>query len=295
LGLDEAIIADARSMIATEELVADDLLDEIHRTREDIRRKNEEISELRAELQAQHDELQARLDKIEDERRNILAAARRNAEGELEEFRKDLKRMRADMRDAGVSLEPIMTLQKAANNLEDSLKQPVQNTVEMPKETAWAPRLGDTVWLATLNTEGVITELAQSEAMVQVGNLRVRAGLHELKPRSESQKRQIKRGQARTYERSSDPIVPRGKSPGLELDLRGQRVEDAVSRLDSFIDAAYTAGLPFVRIIHGKGTGALRKAVRETLEGHSLIARVSSGEAKEGGDGVTVVHLVPQV
>ncbi|MFN8374509.1 MAG: hypothetical protein U0694_16730 [Anaerolineae bacterium] len=112
LGLDTAIIADARSMIATEELVADDLLDEIHRTREEIRQQHEDINGLKADLQARNDELQARLDKIEDERRNIIAAARRNADAEMEEFRKELKRLRADMRDASLPLDKIMTLQK---------------------------------------------------------------------------------------------------------------------------------------------------------------------------------------
>jgi DNA mismatch repair protein MutS2 len=128
-----------------------------------------------------------------------------------------------------------------------------------------------------------------------VGTLRVRAGLHELRQRPPSAKRQIKRGQARVYERAPDPVVPKGKSPGLELDLRGQRVEDALSQLDGYVNAAYGAGLPFARIIHGKGTGALRKAVREVVNDHPLIARVTPGDAKEGGDGVTVIHLVPQV
>ncbi len=295
LGLNPAIITDARSMIATEELVADDLLDEIHRTREEIRQQNEEISALKAELATKNDDLQARLDKIEDERRNIIAAARRNAETEMEEFRKELKRLRADMRDASMPLEKIMTLQKAGNSLSDTIKTPVQNVVEMAENTSWTPRLGDVVWLETLNAEGIVSELSQNDALVQVGTLRVRAGLNELKPRTESKKRQIKRGQARLYERSPEPLTPRGKSPGLELDLRGQRVEDALSQLDGYIDAAYTAGLPFARIIHGKGTGALRKAVREVVDAHPLIARVTPGEPKEGGDGVTVIHLVPSV
>jgi DNA mismatch repair protein MutS2 len=295
LGLDPAIIADARSMIATEELVADDLLDEIHRTREEIRQQNEDIAHLKADLLTKNDELQARLDKIEDERRNIIAAARRNAETEMEEFRKELKRLRSDMRDASLPLEKILTLQKAGNNLSDTMKTPVQNAVEMPESNGWTPRLGDTVWLETLNTEGIINELSSDEAVIQVGTLRVRAGLQELRQRSESRKRQMKRGQTRVYEPRSEPLVPRGKSPGLELDLRGQRVEDALSQLDGYINAAYGAGLPFARIIHGKGTGALRKAVREVVDTHPLIARVTPGTPKEGGDGVTVIHLSPQV
>jgi DNA mismatch repair protein MutS2 len=75
------------------------------------------------------------------------------------------------------------------------------------------------------------------------------------------------------------------------LDLRGQRVEETVDRLDKYLDDAFLAGMPFVRIIHGKGTGALRQAVREQLHGHPLVKSHRSGEDGEGGSGVTVAYL----
>ncbi len=163
----------------------------------------------------------------------------------------------------------------------------------MPENSAWSPRLGDKVWLQTLNAEGVITEMDQSSALVQVGTLKVRAGLDELSHRTRSEKREMKRGHVREYEKSPDPIVPKGQSPGLELDLRGERVEDALKRLETYVDAAYTSGLPFARIIHGKGTGALRKAVREHVEHHPLISKVTDATPAEGGSGVTIIHMVP--
>ena len=103
----------------------------------------------------------------------------------------------------------------------------------------------------------------------------------------------MKRGHNRDYEKSPDPIVPKGKSPGLELDLRGERVDEALQRLETYLDAAYTSGLPFARIIHGKGTGALRKAVRERVEHHPLISKVTEAMPNEGGGGVTIIHMVP--
>jgi DNA mismatch repair protein MutS2 len=77
----------------------------------------------------------------------------------------------------------------------------------------------------------------------------------------------------------------------MELDLRGERADDALARLDKHLDAAYLAGLPWVRVIHGHGTGALKKAVRSALRGHPLVADFESGKDGEGGDGVTVVKL----
>jgi DNA mismatch repair protein MutS2 len=292
LGLSDDIIEVARSMVATEDLVADDLLDEIHRTRELLRRQHEEIEDLKREIETRRDDLQARLDKIEDERRDIINAARRNMENEMDDLRKDIKRLRADLRTAGMPLENLRAVQEAADKIASAAAQPIQNVVEMPERSEWKPRLGDTVWLETLNAEGVVTELDGVEAQVQVGTLRVRAKLNELQQRTKSQKREIKRGHVRQYDDTA-PVVPRGKSPGIELDLRGQRVEESLERLESYIDAAYTAGLPFGRIIHGKGTGALRKAIREYVETHALISKVETGHPNEGGDGVTIIYMVP--
>jgi len=292
LGLDESIIETARGMVATEDLIADDLLDEIHRTREMIRRQNAEAVALRQELQEQRDTLQARLDKIEDERRDIINAARRNAETELAELQREIKRLRSDMRTAGLPLDALRSVQMGADRLNSQNSAPVENVTEAVERDEWHPRLGDTVWLATLNMEGVVTELSGSDVLVQVGKLRVRADIGELQKRDASKKRQMKRGQPRVYA-ETEPSVPRGKSPGLELDLRGQRVETALERVDWYVDAAYNAGLPFARIIHGKGTGALRKAVREFVETHRLISKVETAHPNEGGDGVTIIHMVP--
>ena len=80
-------------------------------------------------------------------------------------------------------------------------------------------------------------------------------------------------------------------SPGTELQLRGMRAEDALEALDSYLDAAYAAGLPFVRIVHGKGTGTLRKVVRNALDDAELVERWELALDSEGGEGVTVAFL----
>jgi DNA mismatch repair protein MutS2 len=87
---------------------------------------------------------------------------------------------------------------------------------------------------------------------------------------------------------AATPFYP---SPGMELDLRGQRAEDALDALDRYLESAFLAGLPFVRIIHGKGTGRLRQVVREALQESPHISRWENGQDKEGGEGVTIGHL----
>ena len=296
LGLNHDIIEDARSMVATEDLVADDLLDEIHRTREDIRRQQDVISLMREELEDQRAEFQAKLSGVEDDRRDIIAATRRNMQGEMEEFQREMRRLRNDMRAASLPLENLRAIQQTAENVDQVIKQPITNGAKAPNDPLdWTPRLGDAVWLEALKAEGTIIELDKDEAMVQIGSLKVRVALRDLKKPTRTERKVNQRRRVTAYEPSNEVVVPKGESPGLELDLRGTRVEEALERLDNYIDAAYLSGIPFGRIIHGKGTGALRRAVQDRLKEHPLISKSMVAPAKEGGDGVTIIYLVPTV
>jgi DNA mismatch repair protein MutS2 len=294
LGLDNTIIDDARTLVATEDLVADDMLDEIQRTRQEITKQHDEIQALRDELAQKRYELQKRLDNIEGERRDVIRDARRDAEHDLETFKNELKKMRNEARQMGLSMEQIQALQQAAEKMSEWTKTPLdENEVEQLDDVDWNPKLGDTVFLDTLNSEGEIVEMDVKEAVVRVGNLRVRAKYGDIRRRNRDEKR-VDEAKSRTRERP--PMLtprPMVESPGLEIDLRGERVETALEKLDRYIDAAYLSGLPFGRIIHGKGTGKLRTAVRDYLHAHALVSKVTGAEENEGGSGVTVIHIVP--
>lgn len=294
LGLEQDIISDARSMVATEALRADDWLDEIQRTRAEIRQQRDEINHLREQLSGQRDALQVRLDQIEDERRDVIRAARRHAEADLSDFNKELRKMRGELRSAGMPAAALNALQAAAEKMASWTESPLDDAekVQQLEDVDWRPRVGDTVFLDTLNAEGIIVELGDKEAQAQVGALRVRAKYKDMRKRSRSEIRAKERGHARQYE-PVDTLPPAVESPGMELDIRGQRVEEALEILDRYVDAAYTSGLPFGRIVHGKGTGRLRQAVRQYLKHHSLVSKVTPGRNNEGGAGVTVIHMAP--
>ena len=294
LGLDSAIVADARGMVATEELAADDLLDEIQRTRAEIRLQHAELEHLRQQQTQQRDELQARLDNIEDERRDVIRAARRHAEDDLADFNKQLRKMRVELRSAGLPAETLNALKAAADKMANWTNAPLDDADEMGhlEDIDWVPRVGDTVFLEALNAEGTIAELDDKAAQVQVGALRVRAQFSDMRRRSRSEKRAAERGHVRQYE-PVETQLPKSESPGMELDIRGKRVDEALEILDRYINAAYNAGLPFGRIIHGKGTGRLRQAVRGYLSEHLLVSKVTQGQQQEGGAGVTVIHMAP--
>jgi DNA mismatch repair protein MutS2 len=126
-----------------------------------------------------------------------------------------------------------------------------------------------------------------------MGNMRVRTRLTELVRGGETEPAPTeapKRRRKKTVDSGQLPVVSQ-PAPGIELDLRGQRVEDALEKLGDYLDRGYLAQAPFVRIIHGKGTGKLRDAVREALKGHAYVRSFEAGIHGEGGDGVTVVKF----
>lgn len=298
LGLPGRIVERARGHVGQEDLIADDLLDEIHQKRDETRRAAEASMQSFTAAEELRAELRGRLHNIEEERQQVLAEARAEAEDELAALRNEMKRLRKRLSAAAQPLDIIKQIEGEVGELEeDLLPLPIPEPVgAVPGDTEEASaqfRLGDLVWVSTLNAEGQITELSATDAEVMVGRLRLRAKLDDLTYRSKSESKRDAKGKKR---RSYDPApssAPRTASPGLELDLRGQNIEDAIPTVEDYLDAAYMSGMPFVRIIHGKGTGVLRSAVRDRLHGHPLVKQYEKGGPKEGGDGVTVVKLVP--
>ncbi|MDQ7037213.1 MAG: Smr/MutS family protein, partial [Anaerolineae bacterium] len=257
-------------------------------------KQRDEIETLRDELAEKRDELQSRLDNIESERRDVVREARRDAEHDLETFQSELKKMRNELRRTGMSLDKIQALQQATEKISEWTKTPLdENEVEQLEDVDWNPKLGDTVFLDSLNSVGEIVEMDVKEAVIQVGNLRVRAKYNAIRKRNRAERR-ADEAKSRTRERQP-MLTPRPviESPGLEIDLRGQRVDEALEKLDRYIDAAYLSGLPFGRIIHGKGTGKLRQAVRDYVHAHALVSKVTAAAENEGGSGVTIIHIAP--
>ena len=149
-------------------------------------------------------------------------------------------------------------------------------------------RVGETVRLKGLDVSGKIIEREGDQYELQLGALRIRADRGDFVLAEESQAHE----DALSSKESSPEIVPPSRpSPGMEIDLRGNTVEEGLIELDRYLDSVFLAGLPWVRIIHGKGSGKLRHAVREALRKHPQVTAVESGGAQEGGEGVTIARL----
>jgi DNA mismatch repair protein MutS2 len=301
LGMPEEIISSARKEIDPNELRADDLLNEIHHQRDLSRRARAESEQARQDADRLRAELLQRLDKIEDERRQILEKARLETEQEVESLQAEIREARRVLAKARQPLDILKVVEEVADELEAVVEKPVERIVPnvgMPVRRAI--RLGDKVKVRTLNAQGIVTSLGGEEAEVQVGVLRVRARLSELETvggSMETAKPVEKRKAGGTA--SLEPQESKKKqveeifpaSPGMELDLRGRRADEALDELDRYLDAAYLSGLPFVRIIHGKGTGRLREVVRQALHQHSQVKSYEAGAENEGGEGVTIAKM----
>jgi DNA mismatch repair protein MutS2 len=289
LGLDGSIIEKAEAMMSPDELQVGSLLDEIHREREAARAATGEAEVSRDRARQMEAELARRLEAIEEERRLLLEKARLEASGELEEVRRELAQLRRQLSAAGQPLDAVRAISEEVEALESRVEAPVEREEPMAPSEVRLARLGDRVRLTALRAEGVVTSVGEGQVEVQVGRLRVRARPDEISwPGAEPvvQKRRTPDGPGAG--RVGQTIAA---APPLELDLRGKPVDEALMELERRLDAAFLAGLPFVRVIHGKGTGRLRQAIREALKENTYVAAFDTGQPSEGGDGVTVVRL----
>ena len=272
------------------------MLAEIKRAREAALTAESETKAARHRVVALNADLQYRLAKAEEARREVLAEARAQAQAELEALQHEAGRLRDQLdglaRERGAlpssgknlyeqwlaEADMLMARRSAAAQPLPPLHTPEPVKIDGPL----LPH--DRVWVPSLGASGEVVGIAGNDVEVKVGGFRVRLAQSRVELRE--------RGQQPAMQIQSGGVQPKPSSPGMELDLRGLTVDDMLVELDRYLDTAYLAGLPFVRIIHGKGTGALRQAVRDELRGHPLVGEFRAGENSEGGEGVTVAKLV---
>ncbi len=290
LGLNETILDDAMRHVGAGSHEAEDMLDSIYSLREKIESEEAGTRLALREADETRDRLMKRLQEVEREREQILASTREQAEEELEAIRADLRRARRQIRDAA----SINKLKKIGKKIEEIEEEQVESPAPHKKIVSDEPvkkktrqmrgklEVGDSVLVKSLNTKGEVVELGKKEALVAIGRMQMRAGFNDLEFRG------------RAVEETQDEVTTVAPSPGMELDIRGRRVDEGLQELERYLDTAFLARLPWVRIIHGKGTGALRQAVRKSLSTNNYVQSWEEGKDGEGGAGVTVVKLKEQ-
>ncbi|MCY3733709.1 MAG: Smr/MutS family protein, partial [Chloroflexi bacterium] len=305
LGMPERVLNRARDGAETDAASMEQLLGELQRERDAIadqvraervaREEAEEIrtslAERREAIEAERDALLARTERaMEDE----LAALRRTASATLKQLERERSREQAEELADRRAEEGRERLQRVRR---ERAKQRRRRSTERAGTTELDPgRLsaGDFVYLRGLPEPGeVLTSVEDGALDVQLGSLRTRVRVEQIERLAPA---------AATGSEDSRPLRGMGArvanalkppaDPGSKIDLRGRITDDALPMVDSFLDVAYRAGQTRLEVVHGKGTGALRRAVRELLRTHPLVTKFESAEPKRGGDGVTIVTLV---
>ena len=288
LGLNPAIAAEAQVRFSPTEQAVDKLLVSLRDETEQLKAEREHLSHDRTALETQRDALAARVREMEEtvteQKTTAWDEATQEAGGLLEQIQ-------ALVRQAKVFATPLDTNRKL---LEHAARQARERQREMRSRarsmreapTPQSLAVGDTVRVRGWEMPGQV--LASPDARdlvaVQVGQIKTRVPLDEImavesqQPAPETEARQRDTAPAA-------PMVP------IEIDIRGNRAEESIGTVDRYLDQALHGGLKSVRIIHGKGTGALRTAIHEMLRGHPLVRRYRTAPAREGGDGATVVEL----
>jgi DNA mismatch repair protein MutS2 len=293
LGLSDDIIQRAREYVGTAGVEMETLLEGLQSERSAAADERFRLSMERAEAEHQRRELQRQREEMEEERVRILNDARAQARREVEAIQVELARLRKQARNPAMSEERLSALRERARRLEERTtptQAPSRAPVPAPEDEReeGALTVGDAVYVRSMRQRGELLSAPDSrgEAEVQLGSLKLRVNTADLD--------RLSKRQARASEippRISTPTREDAEAPDLQLDLRGWRVEDALEEVETYLNDAALAGLSFVRLLHGKGTGALRQAIRQQLARHPLVKSFASAAQNDGGDGVTVVTL----
>jgi DNA mismatch repair protein MutS2 len=284
LGLPEAILARAAALERPEERRWGEAVAGMLREEERLRAARREVEDERARLAAEREALEAErrdlaarraawLEAARREAEEVRAVARREAEAALREIRRLVEEAAAAERRA----EALRQAEALARALAARAVRPAAPGVPVADV-----RPGQAVRVRGGGRAGTVAAVEGGLAVVQVGAMRLRVPVAELEPAPETEGEASARAAARPL---SERVVQ------AECDLRGLRVDEALARVDKALDDAVLAGVPEIRLVHGKGTGALRQAVAEFLRGHPQVAAFRLAGAAEGGSGATVVSV----
>ena len=294
LGLPEHIIEDARSRISEQDESFEDLLSDLEHSRITIEKEQEELARYKAEAASLKAQLEKKQERLDSAKERILAEANEKAHTILREAKEyadeTIKNFNKYGKAAGVSISDMererTRLREKMNAAEKNMAKKTPAKVKKAVDPK-ALRVGDSVKVLSLNLKGTVSTLpdAKGNLFVQMGILRSQVNLRDIEPIDEPVIT------ASNFNRTGSGKIKMAKSSsvGIELNLLGKTSDEAISELDKYLDDAYIAHLPSVRIVHGKGTGALRKAVHNYLRRCKIVDEYHLGEFGEGDAGVTIV------
>lgn len=293
LGLPDHIIEDARKHITQDKESFEDLLANLENSRLTIEKEQAEIEAYKREVQALKERLESKQEKIDQSRDRIIREANEEAR-EILQSAKDLadETIRTFQKTGNTSIKDLEKSRRKVSEKISEKNEKLALKADKPTHKVLKPnqiRLGDSVKVVSMGLKGTVSSLPDKNGrlFVQCGIIRSQVSLNDLVLLEEETVSTAK------MQRSSSGRLKMSKSYSVstEINLLGKTVDEALSELDKYLDDAYLAHLPSVRIVHGKGTGALRKAVQNYLRKNKTVKSFRLGEFGEGDAGVTIAEF----
>ena len=295
LGLSDEIINAAKEQISKEDESFEDVIADLEQSRVTIEKEQQEIAEYKERIRTLQEQLQKKNEKIDQAKDKILRDANEKARAILQEAKDVADETIRDFNKAGASAD-IKELEKKRQKVRDKInekngklalgnnqKKPANQKTVDPKKL----KKGDSVKIISMNLKGIVNTLpdARGNLFVQCGIMRMQTNINDLVPVKEETIT------APALQRTNTGKLKMSKSFSVssEINLLGCTVDEAIAKLDKYLDDAYLAHLLSVRVVHGKGTGALRSAVQSHLKRLKYVKEYRLGEYGEGDAGVTIV------
>ncbi|PKR79233.1 endonuclease MutS2 [Halalkalibacillus sediminis] len=287
LGLSEGVIKQAQSMVSDDSRSVENMIASLEDSRKKAEQDHEQAAEILEQATEIHQELQhefnqylQKKEKLDENAKVKAKSIVEKAEKQAEEILQEIREMRDE---ANIKEHRFIDAKKKLSDQKESFETKETSKTQTAKKPSQELKPGDEVHVLTFNQNGyVVAKVNAKEYEVQLGIMKMKVPVKSLefvKRPEPVEKKPLSTIKGKNYH-----VKP-------ELDLRGERYEDALNRLDKYIDDAILANYHQVSIIHGKGTGALMKGVQQFAQGHSRIKGYKFGHANEGGSGVTILEL----
>ena len=303
LGLPDYIIDEAKNQMEQKDESFEDLLANLENSRVTIEKEREEIASYKQEIETLKNRLQQKEERFSEQKEKMLSKAREEAQKILQDAKdtadQTIRNINKLAKSSGVNKELEAERTKLRGKIQDVDKKLAVNKTAAPKKAVSAKklRLGDTVRVLSMNLKGTVSSLpnAKGDLYVQMGILRSLVNIRDLEMVEEASitgpgLSGTHTGGSRGSGSGSSKIkMSKSFSVSPEVNLIGMTVDEAIPVLDKYLDDAYLAHLPQVRVVHGRGTGALKAGVHRHLKKLSYVKEYRLGEFGEGDTGVTIV------
>ena len=293
LGLEDFLIEDAKKRINAQDVSFEDMMAELQDSRVKLLNEQEEITRYKSEIRTLRDALQKKQDRIDERKEKILSDAAAQANAILQEAKDYADETMKNFHKFGKASISVKDMEAERTRLREKIKENDSRTAKAapkPKKKlkAAALHIGDRVRVLSLNLEGTVSTLPnpKGDLFVQMGILRSQVNINDLEYIGEAEN--LQKGMTTG---GGKLRMSKSAAVSTEINLIGMTVDEAIAHLDKYLDDAYLAHVPSVRIVHGKGTGALRTAVHQYLKRCKHVKSFRLGTFGEGDAGVTIAEF----